>query len=184
MKKRNCSIHGANTKKLISCAVTAQLICDFVFSKEKRLFLKKRHKPNLLNTKICCSPSTKKTCYSLKNGCKCLWSGACFRLLEPCHKKTSIFAFNYAKTKVQISCAVTAQLISTFVFFVDQLCSNCTADQYLCFCSSDSIQFLFHLNPKFQAYMCTSVTVQADLCLKPQRPVFFCRGSFAQEEGL
>ena len=32
--------------------------------------------------------------------------------------------FAYAKTKAQISCAVTAQLI---------LCSNCTADQGLCF---------------------------------------------------
>ena len=31
----------------------------------------------------------------------------------------------------------------------DQLCSNCEADQRLCFRYSDS-QFLFYLNPKFQ----------------------------------
>ena len=33
---------------------------------------------------------------------------------EPRHEKTCFFA--YAKTKAQISCAVTAQLISAFVF--------------------------------------------------------------------
>ena len=33
---------------------------------------------------------------------------------EPCHEKTNIFA--YAKTKTQISFAVTAKLISAFVF--------------------------------------------------------------------
>ena len=33
---------------------------------------------------------------------------------EPHHKKTRLFA--YAKTKAQISCAVTAQLICAFVF--------------------------------------------------------------------
>ena len=33
---------------------------------------------------------------------------------EPRHEKTCFFA--YAKTKEQISCAVTAQLISAFVF--------------------------------------------------------------------
>ena len=40
--------------------------------------------------------------------------------------------FAYAKTKVQISCAVTAQLISTFVF------------------ATQIIQFFFYLNPKLQ----------------------------------
>ena len=39
----------------------------------------------------------------------------------------------YAKTKTQISCAVTAQLISAFVF------------------AEGIVQFLFFLNPKFQA---------------------------------
>ena len=32
MKKRNCIIPVAKTKVLISCAVTAQLICVFVFA--------------------------------------------------------------------------------------------------------------------------------------------------------
>ena len=31
-KKRNCTIRVAKTKALISCAVTAQLICGFVFA--------------------------------------------------------------------------------------------------------------------------------------------------------
>ena len=42
-------------------------------------------------------------------------------------------AFAYAKTKTQISCAVTAQLISAFVFAIR------------------IVQSLFYLNPKFQA---------------------------------
>ena len=41
--------------------------------------------------------------------------------------------FAYAKTKVQISCAVTAQLISAFVF------------------ATWIVQFHLRLNPKFQA---------------------------------
>ena len=49
---------------------------------------------------------------------------------------------SYAKTKAQISCAATAQLISAF-----------------CFCLADSTIPLF-LNLKFQA----SMTVQASLC--------------------
>ena len=32
MEKRNCTILVAKTKALISCAVTAQLICGFVFA--------------------------------------------------------------------------------------------------------------------------------------------------------
>ena len=32
MKKRNCTIRDANTKTLISCVVTAQLICSFVLA--------------------------------------------------------------------------------------------------------------------------------------------------------
>ena len=31
-KKRDCSIHVAKTKLLVSCAITAQLICTFVFA--------------------------------------------------------------------------------------------------------------------------------------------------------
>ena len=41
--------------------------------------------------------------------------------------------FAYAKTKTQISCAVTAQLISVFVF------------------ATRIVQSLFFVNPKFQA---------------------------------
>ena len=38
MKVRNCAIHEAKTKALISCAVTAQLICVFVFAYVKYWF--------------------------------------------------------------------------------------------------------------------------------------------------
>ena len=51
-------------------------------------------------------------------------------IYEPRHEKTGFFA--YAKTKAQISLAVTAQLISAFVFV------------------SRIAQFLFFLNPNFQ----------------------------------
>ena len=37
-KKRDCSIYVAKTKGLISCAVTTQLICGFVFAYAKSLF--------------------------------------------------------------------------------------------------------------------------------------------------
>ena len=37
-KKRNCNIRVAKTKALISCAVTAQLICVFVFAYAKIRF--------------------------------------------------------------------------------------------------------------------------------------------------
>ena len=50
---------------------------------------------------------------------------------EPHHEKNRIFA--HTKTKAQISCAVTAQLISAFVF------------------ATRIVESLFFLNPKFQA---------------------------------
>ena len=37
-KKRYCAIYVANTKTLISCTVTAQLICAFVFAYAKIRF--------------------------------------------------------------------------------------------------------------------------------------------------
>ena len=71
--------------------------------------------------------------------------------------------FAYAKTKAQISCAVTAQLISAFVF------------------ATRIVQFLFYLNPKFQdssllLWLYRSVCVRHGR--KPRRPVFSRRGSF------
>ena len=68
----------------------------------------------------------------------------------------------YAKTKAQISCAVTAQLISAFVF------------------TTSIIHFLFFLNPKFQAcslllWLYRSVCVRPGR--RPQRPIFYRHGS-------
>ena len=73
------------------------------------------------------------------------------------------FFFSYAKTKTQISCTVTAQLIRAFVFAIR------------------IVQCLYYLNPKFQAsshlmQLYSLVCVRAGR--KPQRPVFSQRGSY------
>ena len=80
---------------------------------------------------------------------------------EPRHEKTGFFA--YAKTKTQISFAVTAKLISAFVFTIR------------------IVQSLYFLNPKFQAsrhllWLCSPVCVGPGR--KPRRPVFSGRGSY------
>ena len=71
-------------------------------------------------------------------------------------------AFAYAKTKTQISFAVTAKLISAFVF------------------ATQIVQFLFFLNPKFQASR-HHLWQYSPVCVgpgrKPLRPVFSERGS-------
>ena len=71
--------------------------------------------------------------------------------------------FAYAKTKTQISFAVTPKLISTFVF------------------ATWIVQFLYYLNPKFQASClfcgCTARFVW-DLVRNPEEPVFSQRGSY------
>ena len=63
----------------------------------------------------------------------------------------------YAKTKAQISFAVTAKLISAFVF------------------ATRIVQFLFYLNPKFQASS-SFLSLYRPVCVgpgrKPRRPVF------------
>ena len=71
--------------------------------------------------------------------------------------------FAYAKTKTQISFAVTAKLISAFVF------------------ATRIVQSLYFLNLKFQAsslplWVCSLVCVGPGR--KPQRPVFSQRGSY------
>ena len=82
---------------------------------------------------------------------------ACIPLLfpayEPCHEKTGFFA--YAKAKTQISCAVTAQLISVFVF------------------ATQIVQSLFFLNTNFKPLAifcdCTARFV-SDLVGNPEDP--------------
>ena len=72
-------------------------------------------------------------------------------------------AFAYAKTKTQISCTITAQLISTFVFAIR------------------IVQFLYYLNPRFQATI-HFLWLYRPVCVgpgrKPRRPVFSQRGSY------
>ena len=62
----------------------------------------------------------------------------------------------------------------------DQLCSNCTADQCLCFRHSDTVQFLFYLNPEFQASSFL-LSLYSAVCVrlgrKPRKLVFLRRGS-------
>ena len=71
--------------------------------------------------------------------------------------------FAYAKTKTQISFAVTAKLISAFVF------------------ATSIVQFLCFLNPKFQVSS-HLLWLYSPVCVgpgrKPRRPVFWRRGSF------
>ena len=81
-------------------------------------------------------------------------------LNEPRREKTGFFA--YAKTKTQFSFAVTAKLISGFVF------------------ATRIVQSLFFLNPKFQASS-HLVWLTSPVCVgpgrNPRRPVFLERGS-------
>ena len=71
--------------------------------------------------------------------------------------------FAYAKTKTQISFAVTAKLISVFVFAIR------------------IVQALYYLNPKFQASS-DLLWLYSPVCVgpgrKPRRPVFSERGSY------
>ena len=82
------------------------------------------------------------------------------RLNEPRYEKTDFFAF--AKTKTQISFAVTAKLISAFVFAIRL------------------VQFLFYPSPKFQVSS-HLLWLYSPVCVgpgrKPRRPVFSQRGS-------
>ena len=78
---------------------------------------------------------------------------------EPRHEKTVFFA--YAKTKTQISFAVTAKLISAFLF------------------ATRIVQSLYFLNLKFQAsshLLWLYGPVCVGLGRKPRRPVFSQRG--------
>ena len=72
------------------------------------------------------------------------------------------FFFAYAKTKLQISCAVTAQLISAFVF------------------ATQIVHSLYFLNPNFQASS-HFLWLPSPVCVGPgrklRRPVFSERGS-------
>ena len=75
-------------------------------------------------------------------------------------------AFAYAKTKTQISFAVTAKLISAFVF------------------ATWIVQSIFYLNPKFQASS-HLLSLPSAVCVgpgrKPRRPVFSERGSYRKK---
>ena len=79
---------------------------------------------------------------------------------EPRYEKTGFFA--YAKTKTQISFAVTAKLISAFVF------------------ATRIVQSLFYRNPKLQASS-PFLWLYSPVCVgparKPRSPVFSQQGS-------
>ena len=75
----------------------------------------------------------------------------------------------YAKTKPQISCAVTAQLISAFVF------------------ATWIVQSLYFLNPKFRAsshLLWFPSPVYVGPGRKPRRPVFWRRGSIKESRSV
>ena len=80
-------------------------------------------------------------------------------------------AFAYAKTKTQISFAITAKLISSFVF------------------ATWIVQSLYFVNPKFQASshiqkLCSLVCVWPGPCWKPRRPVILHHGSIVVMLGI
>ena len=82
-------------------------------------------------------------------------SACCKNKILPRHEKTGFL--HMQKTKAQISCAVNAQLISTFVFAIQM------------------VQSLFFLNPKFQAsfhllWLYSPICVRS--VLKPRRQIF------------
>ena len=67
---------------------------------------------------------------------------------------------------------------------VDQLCSNCTSDQCLCFRCMDSTILLL-LKSKIPSFLPASVTVKANLCQtwsEPKLLVFSRTGSYANFE--
>ena len=84
-------------------------------------------------------------------------------LIELRYEKPGFFAC--AKTKAQISFAVTAKLISAFVF------------------ATRKLQSLFFLNPKFQAtrLLCLHSPLGVRPGRKPRRPVFSQRGSIMSD---
>ena len=88
------------------------------------------------------------------------WQNFDININEPRREKTGFMP--YAKTKTQISFAVTAKLISAFVF------------------ATRIVQFLYFLNPKFQASG-RLLLLHSPVCVgpgrKPRRPVFSERGS-------
>ena len=88
------------------------------------------------------------------------------RLYEPRYEKTRFL--HMQKTKMQISCAATAQLISAFVFTIR------------------IVQSLYYLNPKFQASS-HLMWLYSLVCVGPgpklRRLVFSQRGSYDLNEG-
>ena len=83
-------------------------------------------------------------------------------LNEPRYEKTGFLHIRKQKRRTQISCAVTAQLISAFDFAVR------------------IVQSLYYLNPKFQASS-HLMWLYSSVCVGPggklRRPVFSQRGS-------
>ena len=60
----------------------------------------------------------------------------------------------------------------------DQLCSNCTADQCLCFCYTKIVQFFFYSYPKFQTSSSVLWLYRPSQTLsEPQIVVFIVKGS-------
>ena len=101
-------------------------------------------------------PNSPKT---LKNYNTIYFEEDMYRLSEPRCEKTT---YAYAKTKKQISFAVTAKLISVFVF------------------TTQIEQSLYYLNAKFRA-SCHLLWLYSPVCVgsgrKPQTPVFSQQGS-------
>ena len=77
--------------------------------------------------------------------------------------------YTHTRTRTQTSSQKRQKLYTPYILRIcrgykdtDQLCSNCIADQHLCFCYTDSTIQL--LKSKISSFYTFSETVQAGLC--------------------
>ena len=162
MKRRNCNIPVAKTKALISFAVTAKLICTFVFA---RTFLFSYAVAQILS-KACCGTYC-------QQGLRIFLQFIKFCLQE-FRSFASAWAWKHLKRQLlklvwMLMLEHMNRVARKLEFCLcenkgeDQLCSNCTADQRLCFrYTASTITFL--LKPEMVSFWSSSETVQAGLC--------------------
>ena len=160
----------AKTKAQISFAVTAKLISAFVFATwiaQFIYFLKSKFPVSsrllCLYSPVCVGPVWKPHCWFSHEAAHFqivgVWSQLIMLdfILSVIHPSQGHMShvvrkpdFAGAKTKAQISCAVTAKQISAFVF------------------ATWIVQFLLYLFPKFQAYMLL-LCLYSSVCVRPDR---------------
>ena len=148
-------IYVAKTKALISFAVTAKLICVFVFAYAKNRF---SHNP---------APTIK----TANNKC------TDYTVWEHRLSFTSVFSSKNKQVSSLCSSHYMSRVVRKSAFCI---CENKEADQLQLF-ATRIVQSLNFLNPKFQAsshLLWQYIPVCVGPGRKPRRPVFSQRGSF------